>query len=234
MWSISVEEQFYLVAPYVMKIGNRRGLAVLSFVSIATAYVALGLLTSHHVIARRTWVDSFVQFQFFGLGIVLALLLHNRSIRLRTPTRVLCVIVGLVLFLISQVHSRLQIVTSVPSFTLASEGYFLVLVGCVFIFLGFYDAKRRFPAGILYLGRISFGLYVYQMVPFVVAFNPKVVKHLPAPLSSPPIRWVLCLLVTIAMAHISFQHFEKPFLRLKRRFSTEKQLVRHEAITVQH
>jgi peptidoglycan/LPS O-acetylase OafA/YrhL len=67
-----------------------------------------------------------------------------------------------------------------------------------------------------YLGKISYGLYVFHLVAIEMA--EKIAHRLWS--GGPP--WVgvaaLALAITIAVAAASYQLLERPFLRLKRRF----------------
>jgi peptidoglycan/LPS O-acetylase OafA/YrhL len=69
---------------------------------------------------------------------------------------------------------------------------------------------------IIYLGKISFGLYVFHNLCFTVMdyllrlFSVDIVG----------MNILLALLVTIATAALSYEFFEKKFLRLKRKYTT--------------
>ena len=64
---------------------------------------------------------------------------------------------------------------------------------------------------VVYLGRISYGLYVYHFLGLVLA-GLLLEEHSPAYI-------IAGLLFTIALASISYRYLELPFLRLKRRFT---------------
>lgn len=67
----------------------------------------------------------------------------------------------------------------------------------------------------IYLGRISYGLYVFHGLALVLVVH--ACKSLP-----PSEKWalfpLLALAVTILLAAASYQWLELPFLRLKKRF----------------
>jgi peptidoglycan/LPS O-acetylase OafA/YrhL len=67
----------------------------------------------------------------------------------------------------------------------------------------------------LYLGKISYGLYVFHSVGLTLA------GHLifPHRLSTPLLRASVGLPITIGLAAISYRYLEAPFLRLKERFT---------------
>jgi peptidoglycan/LPS O-acetylase OafA/YrhL len=65
----------------------------------------------------------------------------------------------------------------------------------------------RHPA-LIYLGRISYGLYVFHMAALVVT-----------PAWWLPVRVTAAFGLTVAAAVLSYHFLEQPFLRLKRRFT---------------
>ena len=75
------------------------------------------------------------------------------------------------------------------------------------------------PHELNYLGKISYGLYVFHAGMLRLAMfltNPLKLNRA----SALYILTVDCLalLLSIVIAHISYQHFEKPFIKLKKRF----------------
>jgi peptidoglycan/LPS O-acetylase OafA/YrhL len=92
-------------------------------------------------------------------------------------------------------------------------------LGCVLIFIAFRCLPEHiYPRWILYLGRISYGLYVYHVLVLMVIghFMPHITND----------RWMRAIIidavglcVTIAVASCSYHFFELRFLRLKARFT---------------
>src|SRR5579884_579206 len=79
LWSIAVEEQFYIAIPLLARFGGRKLLA-----GISVALIAISSIVSIHY-ARLVytgesgqWVNSWYQFQFFAAGALLALGLRGR------------------------------------------------------------------------------------------------------------------------------------------------------------
>jgi peptidoglycan/LPS O-acetylase OafA/YrhL len=163
LWSISLEEQFYLIAPFLMKLGPAlvTGFAVLA---LAGAYICLGFLPHRYLASQSVaWVNSFVQFQFFSAGLLLAALLHKRDFRAPVVARVFLLAVSTALYLLAAGPLGIKDTTPIHTSQLVS-GYAAVLVGTVCVFLAFYNLPYRIPRLITYLGSISFGLYVFHSV----------------------------------------------------------------------
>jgi peptidoglycan/LPS O-acetylase OafA/YrhL len=99
-------------------------------------------------------------------------------------------------------------------------GYFLVMVGTTLIFLSILDLGRPIPAPIRYLGKISYGLYLFHMFAVYIVFYPH-------PYWSSQLVWhhpftgiVLTFALSVGMASTSYHFFERPILKFKERFET--------------
>ncbi len=215
LWSISVEEQFYLLLPPLARAGGKRALLVLSAAAIVTAYLALLWLGQRHALAGvGVWANSLVQFQFFGAGCILATLLHGGSPKLPTAVRGAMALAGLALWMIAA-HAGLAKPGPLPGSVLC-QGYLFTLAGTALLFLAFLGTSLPIPGWLRYLGKISYGLYVYhQFVMLAVAHTERYWDGMLAK----AVRGAVELLLTIGIASLSYWFFEKPFLRLKERFT---------------
>jgi peptidoglycan/LPS O-acetylase OafA/YrhL len=90
LWSISVEEQFYILIPLIIASGRRAALAIAGGVFLLTAYAAVWLYAHHPSIGDNgAWTNSFVQFQFFAAGTLIALALRGRLPRFPIHRRII-------------------------------------------------------------------------------------------------------------------------------------------------
>lgn len=215
LWSISLEEQFYLLWPSIAKFGGVRALTIFAALTIPTGYGVLFYLCEKGVpMQPALWTNSFINFSFFGFGALMALALHKRSFSVPTRLRVFLFGGGVLLWLIANEYFHVQGVFYEARPLLVTCGFALVAVGCISIFLSLYGISRSLlPPQLIYLGRISYGLYVFH-VPcrevarwLVSGFNHGLL-----------FRPVIQMALTILVASLSYQYFEKPFLRLKARF----------------
>jgi peptidoglycan/LPS O-acetylase OafA/YrhL len=220
LWSLSVEEQFYLGVPVVTSLGGRRTLAGVCLAVLVLAYVALAWLGHRGVAAEPgVWVNSFVQFQFFAVGGLIALRFHNVRFDLPLGFRCLIGLGGIALWLVGAINFRLT--SPQPSTPMQLlVGYFLVMIGTTLIFLSVLDLGRPIPAPIRYLGKISYGLYLFHMFAVFIVFYPH-------PYWSPQLVWhhpftaiVLTFALSVGMASLSYHFFERPILKFKERFET--------------
>jgi peptidoglycan/LPS O-acetylase OafA/YrhL len=228
LWSISVEEQFYIVIPMLAAFAGRCAIAIVSCLLLALAYVTVLLYALHPTSGDNgEWTNSFVQFQFFCAGTLLALLLRGRLIRLPVPMRIVGFLLAFGCWFTAVLRFKVQSWESHPTPVGALLGWVLVLAGAVIFFLSALGTPSRFiPRWLSYLGRISYGLYLVHSLIFFLTFEkavPYLRRALPALVLPAPIRdpvWTLVvLLLSIAIASLSFHYFERPFLRLKKRFT---------------
>jgi peptidoglycan/LPS O-acetylase OafA/YrhL len=230
LWSISVEEQFYLFAPWIAKYFSRKSLYGVSvaLILLASAWqYHLGLMSAPY---NRIWADSLVQFGCFGGGLLLCLLFSGRTPRIPTWARLALSVTSVSCFMAASYLQSYYVfyLPNHPSslllvvlYGLASLGSILLLVALLGV-----DAKLL-PEWAIYLGRISFGLYVFHMFALNLTRRLPITDLLAKSTPKIPLRDLLdCVFtlglplgLTILMATLSFRYFETPFLRMKKRYA---------------
>ncbi|HLI78247.1 MAG TPA: acyltransferase [Acidobacteriaceae bacterium] len=212
LWSICIEEQFYLVVPWLPKFLNRRGMTMFFVLVLLLAYAVLASLGHQHArTVSRVWPNSFVQFQFFAMGGLLAL--ADRDLRLRNLPRLALVGTSAVLWLLAILQFGVHSEAPAASALTLGTGYLLLLAGTSALLLGTLHFPRRCPAPLTYLGTISYGLYVFHEFWLKFFFD-----YLHWAGHHNRLGAAATLLLTTATAAISYACFERPVLRLKRRF----------------
>jgi peptidoglycan/LPS O-acetylase OafA/YrhL len=223
LWSISVEEQFYLLIPILISFGGRRLLMPTAALMILGSYVTIGIYAWDRPPGDQgEWTNSFFQFQFFAAGMLLAVLMRGRLPRLPGVLRAAAFVAGITLWLIAVAVFDVRSWDPRPTLSGAFIGWALVLCGTVAFFIGTLGITRAtIPGWLAYLGRISFGLYVVHSLLFVMIFD----KLRPS-LGFKDITWPVDIIATgivlaasIVFAHLSFRHFERPILRYKSAFT---------------
>jgi len=219
LWSISVEEQFYLFIPWVIKFSSRRFLAVFCVALILMANVWLFFLGRAGVRDEFIWFNSFVQFETFAAGILLCLFLRGQSPRLSIPLRLLMLLSAVACWYIAIAvfYAPFQGLANPGSFNLIAR-YALATFGCCCILLAFLGVSRRvLPAWAIYLGRISYGLYVFHQLALDIARH--ILRHHVADgIVLVVLEGATGLGITMLLAACSYRFFESPFLRMKKRF----------------
>lgn len=224
-WTLCVEEQFYLVWPWlVWSVPSRRlpwvigatilfaiAVKALAFlpaiepITLATAMPArmdsfaaggmLAWLQRNIPVARMT---RWFRCVFYGAAVLLALLaLPQRQLSLETPIGLLVVAPLLAAFFSALVHLSLH-----PSRELLWLPY----------------AFRMAP--LRWLGKYSYGIYVYHWLVWFALVRTEIFGGW---VRSPWENTAITASATLLLAWVSFHCLEKPFLHLKARFQATKE-----------
>jgi peptidoglycan/LPS O-acetylase OafA/YrhL len=162
-----------------------------------------------------------VQFQFFALGALLAIHFSGGSLDLSRRTRAMMLIAGMVSWLVASGVFGIKRAGFTPSPPAMCAGYAMAALGSVLIFLGVLGiASGRLPKSLVYLGKISYGLYVFHEMGISISHSFREAAGLA---SHTPLLFLLnaavSLAITIVLAALSYKYLEYPFLQLKRRFT---------------
>jgi peptidoglycan/LPS O-acetylase OafA/YrhL len=222
LWSISVEEQFYITWPFMIKVGGMKCIKVVSLALLPASYLTIffGSIYQSHLDVTM-WLNSLVQFQFFALGALLAIYLPGISLDLSRRSRAAMLIAGMVSWLVASGVFGIKRAGFTPHPTAMCAGYASAALGSVLIFLAVLGvASRGLPRSLVFLGKISYGLYVFQELGLSMSNSFRKAVGLA---SHTPLHFllnaVLSLAITIAFAMLSYRYLEYPFLQLKRRFT---------------
>ncbi len=220
LWSVGVEEQFYLFWPYITKyLGKRKQLLFMAVFVVAFIATKTGLsVLSEHFHERH-------------LGYFAALL---------TITRIDCMAIGglaahalyyrqtAVLQLVSSRWA--DAVVAVITLFFIFFGYQIPFIRdefCSVLFAYIILSASSAPRSLLtmesktwsFLGTLSYGIYMWHMVVIaVLLFYIQVANIKDAP-TQKTILYGLAFPFTICVSWLSYNCIEKPFLRLKERFA---------------
>jgi peptidoglycan/LPS O-acetylase OafA/YrhL len=216
LWSIGIEEQFYLAwAPLVRwlrRVEVLCGLVLVVFLAIA--------LANHEQLFGRGRVELFLgqlKFHFMAAGGLAACWFARREAADRAILPRWLRIWPVVLVL------EYVLVARLPLSPAAGEMYQLAL----YVWLVLAVASRGENVGLLgwgplvYLGRISYGIYMFHMI---AVYATSQLFRTTQWLVATPLRFAVAYHLvaiggTLLLAHLSFRFYEMPFLRLKHRFA---------------
>ncbi len=227
LWSISVEEQFYLFVPLLAAWRGRKALLGGSVITLAISFLTVFLYGLHRSPGDHgEWTNSFVHFQFFGAGMLLALLLRGRLPVLSSTLRLVGFFAAFDCWLIALLKFRVRSWDPQPTATGSVTGWLLILAGtCLFLLCALGTPERYVPGWLAYLGRISYGLYLFHSLVFFLVFEKATplngaatLLHLPLLLRD-MLGTAVVLAISVFVAHLSYRYFESSFLRLKQRFT---------------
>jgi peptidoglycan/LPS O-acetylase OafA/YrhL len=217
LWSVSFEEQFYLLWPLVVRRASKRTLYRIAIGLLVVAALARLILLLKHEGGEPIWYNSFARLDSIACGILLAVIFHGcPTLRVGLAKRLGLLLVGISAWLIVARHCGL--LDPVPTLLGGMIGYPLMSLGGVAIFLSVLGAAQDgLPflkySWLVYLGKISYGLYAYHFLGLQLS------RHLLSRYHHAhgwTLSWLCSLAITFSLAAASFKWLESPFLRLKR------------------
>jgi len=216
LWSVAVEEQFYLVWPHLVRI--RRYLLWIMLLLLA-AYLAFkffaGSVDRHfELLVIRTRFSSMI---IGGIGAYLVF--HQKAMIQFLYRR--GVQVGLMVLFVCM---GLDWINYYSMTWMQDELISLVVCGLILNIATNPQTLFSLENSVFaYLGKLSYGLYVYHLFAVVLVLKgmPAIVdlQSLPTWMGY-PLTLGTILILTIGISHLSYRYFESYFLRKKVRYST--------------
>ena len=202
-WSLSVEEQFYVVWPLVLiAIVSSCGELVLLFVSVlgAAASVATSGLLWLSIGADRVYFGSDTRASALLIGCALAVLMRRGSAGMSLPRFALALVclLGVLGFDVDPATRYLLVPPLAAAVTAA-------IIYCVVRgeYSGWFSGRA-----VTWLGRRSYGLYLWHVLVLAVVTRTELV---------PAIAMTLALAASVGLAILSWRYVESPFLRRRSR-----------------
>ena len=219
-WSLAVQEQFYLIWPVIVLTLPKRW-----FLPTMGAFIVFGLVFRIYCIATDAptltrWVTLFGCFDSFAVGALIAYLRQSRLLdQVRFLSRTIlfamplaafaCFFLGRALMTLPENNLFLALTESVDAVFLA-WALSMALVGVK----GPY-ARLLSWAPLIYLGRISYGIYVYHVF-VIIIISPLLVPYGLTEAHFAFGRMAILLMLTLALSSLSWHYVEQPFLAWKK------------------
>ena len=223
LWSLAVEEQFYLVWPFVIVLTPRRFLlaTLIAIAAIGPAYRWMGGLLD--VDWMWTFTPPFANVDSLALGGILAYAWATEgtaSVSLRARMAWVGGWIGTPLVIglsaLSVLHVSLGMAHAVFEYTIWAMFFVWLIDGAGRGFRGVSGRVLELRP-LLYLGQISYGLYVFHPLAIGLARWSFAQIGRPYP-DQPALMFLLLVAGTIAIAACSWHVYERPLNNLKRRF----------------
>lgn len=214
LWSIGTEEQFYVFWPILIKqIKKKR---FLLFVFIIVAYVAIRKLLYHVPDFYYKW-KVIALWEHFNID-CMAIGATFSLIHFYDKKGILKILYNKVLQQVLVIALPLMVLANIK----VSTFYYYDIYAVLFAILILNVATN--PDNILrlenkvfnYLGKISYGLYMYHSIVIIFVINLSGIFHI----KSNFFIYSLVLLLTVSVSSISYSLFEKKMMRLKVKFSS--------------
>jgi peptidoglycan/LPS O-acetylase OafA/YrhL len=233
-WSLAIEEHFYLVWPLVVFVLARRPRALIA-VSLATALCAMLARLTGSLMGLSWWTTyTLTPFRLDGLALGAFLAVMARQPGglprlVRALPRTVSLIAGLlaVTFVWTRLVSREGLELVLP----VRAALVLMLLACLLVWALIAperSATSRFfcSRSMVFLGTYSYGLYVYHhFISYYLTSNRtdlELAGWLGSHSAAVALQATLGMSASLTLAYLSYEVFEKRFLRLKRVFVTDK------------
>ena len=225
LWSVSVEEQFYIFWPFLLIVFRKREKWLFALLLIIFA------LTTMHYYGTDTnlWFHTLFLLGDITLGAVFAFISFHRNWgfnRLQNLSR--NTIIGIYgLFIISLLLYRQIFDLLLPdTINLIIEKMFYAVILSYFIFEQNFGKHSFFKFGKLktltYLGVISYGLFCFHEIGLLIGNQVLIRSSLESNIWAFLIlKPLIAFAIILPISHLSWNYFEKPLLKLKKHFYTK-------------
>lgn len=215
LWTVSIEEQFYLTWPVVFRRLSVRSMGLMALIALLATNLCRVLLVAAGARAQTLEYSTVTRLDPIVLGILMALFAQKLP-RFTRGGRIALLSSGVGTWICvsafcqsynSEALQAWRLAIGLPLTAVASAAILLAVLGSQTPFL-----KNRL---LVYLGKISYGLYVVHMFALSGAARLLPRSTPTAILMQSGVGFVFAILLAAA----SYHWLERPFLKLKERFS---------------
>jgi peptidoglycan/LPS O-acetylase OafA/YrhL len=218
-WSIAIEEQFYLVWPFIIAFVPIKRLGLV-FVGLILGSVAFRyFIFSDDKVYAHLYYNTFSRMDTLVIGGCVALYFGKiKQFFQFKQWQVFLFFLGLIALLI---FTEANLWDSIPKTLFKKYAYLAVLIPLTMHFICLPQPKTENTIGKIlnYLGKSSYGLYMIHNFIILIVFKRIMFNN---GLNQGWIFWGVYAAITFLVVIISFNYFEKPFLRLKKYFTVIK------------
>jgi peptidoglycan/LPS O-acetylase OafA/YrhL len=226
-WSLALEEQFYLVFPFLVRLCSRRALTF-ALIAIAVAAPVFRILTWHYGSQRvfGPYALPYCRMDALAIGALLRLAISDATKMsiVNAASRSMPIVCTLAFCFL--------VVTQRKDAQFIAVGYTLTAVAAATLIARLISSPprawgRRFFEGraLSYLGKISYGVYLFHLLVRVVLIKLLAKVFAPEDINGTVYCAVLLFAmtgITLIVATVSFRLIEKPILTLKDRWAPVK------------
>lgn len=216
-WSIALEEQYYLFWPPIMAVLKKKHLP---YIMVALILVSIASRMYFFYVSPDTYLHLYLntlsRMDTLLIGGLIAFRFHSKPFNFALPKGVsLILLLGLLgSFCVIDYNDWSNI------FLVVFKKYaYLLVFGLIifdYLFNPKYGKSNRIKRPLTYLGKISYGIYMYHNILVIIVIKEILLNN---NLHSGLTFTIVYLSSVILVSIISFELYEKWFLRLKERFA---------------
>ena len=224
LWSLAVEEQFYLLWPALVLLSGTRSRAFNLSLWVVALSEVFRILTHLPIVPPgfAATLDPFLLTHAgtLALGAALAFTLRGPHWQLVERWAVTAFWSGIVIYLLASWRSSSFYLTPYPQFTVGLFGVGLASTAFIPIAMRAGHLRRILSSSPLrFLGRISYGFYILHIfIEPIVDVLGEHVAHAASGQKYQLARFLIAFPLTVILCSLSYFFFEEPILKYKRRF----------------
>lgn len=218
LWSIGVEEQFYLIWPHIvkLKVTIRKIMTIIVMVIIFKLLLLTFSFGSSLIGYWSNIAFKFLRHDGIIVGTLFALLnfrLKNRLLHIAGSQ--LIVITSFAIPIISQVCKLVAMLDPYSEFILNTINYFCYAV--IIVNIGFNGLLKKLTTVkiVNYLGKISYGIYMFHSIAIAISLELLLYLKYTSGWKLHVAHFILSIAITLFFSSCSFKFLESPILRYK-------------------
>jgi peptidoglycan/LPS O-acetylase OafA/YrhL len=211
-WSIGTEEQFYFVWPLLInKISNLKKwfLSIIVFYNVLLFLLSFSFLDGIKYITIIRDYSASVQLDSLTIGALGAYYFHKNDHVIKRIANDVSFVFSILVLILALLYNF-----QVPHFNSSFYAFLFIT-----IILNLVYNKRLLKVlefkPFTYLGKISYGLYMYHQIMIVLCIN----ILLKFDFVNTITLYILSIISTVIVAGLSYEFLEKPFLKMKYKWS---------------
>ncbi|MFI5136163.1 MAG: acyltransferase family protein, partial [Chitinophagales bacterium] len=224
LWTVSVEEQFYIVMPWLMKFFKKWRVQILVIIIL----ISIGFRIYYRNDGFTMFFHTLCIMSDFAVGALIAWLAVNEHALFfkwkSVPRKISFIVYLAVLIMIVFYHPIFDSTVA----TIAERLILGVGFGYVIFDQAFGERKvfemSHIP-GFIWLGKRAYGIYCFHQFGILASIKILRAIHLiQSPIDYLVLLPVLSFVLTVIMAALSYRFFERPFMNWKEKFEMKSEV----------